>query len=235
MGLETFSDFLINKDSNDTVSEFVRGKIREMVRDPEVAELLAPKDHPFFTKRPPLENGYYETFNRDNVTLIDVRATPIDEITPRGVRIGGREYEADAIVFATGFDAMTGSLFGMGITGRDGQALADKWADGPRTYLGLTTEGFPNLFVITGPQSPRCCPTCRWSSSRTSSGSPGSSDTCATTTSTSPRPHRRPRSSGWNTTTRSPRPRCCSARTLGGSGPTSRQAADALPLRRRRR
>ena len=154
MGLETFSDFLINKDSNDTVSEFVRGKIREMVRDPEVAELLAPKDHPFFTKRPPLENGYYETFNRDNVTLIDVRATPIDEITPRGVRIGGREYEADAIVFATGFDAMTGSLFGMGITGRDGQALADKWADGPRTYLGLTTEGFPNLFVITGPQSP---------------------------------------------------------------------------------
>jgi cation diffusion facilitator CzcD-associated flavoprotein CzcO len=154
MGLETFSDFLVNKQSNDTVSEFVRGKIRETVRDPEVAELLAPKDHPFFTKRPPLENGYYETFNRDNVTLIDVRATPIDEITPRGVRIGGREYEADAIVFAAGFDAMTGSLFGMGITGRDGQALADKWADGPRTYLGLTTEGFPNLFVITGPQSP---------------------------------------------------------------------------------
>jgi len=154
MGLETFSDFLINKESNDTVSEFVRGKIREMVRDPEVAELLAPKDHPFFTKRPPLEHGYYETFNRDNVTLIDVRATPIDEITPRGVRIGDREYEADAMVLATGFDAMTGSLFGMRITGRDGQALADKWAGGPRTYLGLTTQGFPNLFVITGPQSP---------------------------------------------------------------------------------
>jgi cation diffusion facilitator CzcD-associated flavoprotein CzcO len=154
MGLETFSDFLVSKQSNDTVSEFVRGKIREMVRDPEVAELLAPKDHPFFTKRPPLENGYYETFNRDNVTLIDVRVTPIDEITPVGVRIGGRGYEADAIVLATGFDAMTGSLFGMGITGRDGRALADKWADGPRTYLGLTTEGFPNLFVITGPQSP---------------------------------------------------------------------------------
>jgi cation diffusion facilitator CzcD-associated flavoprotein CzcO len=154
MGLETFSDYLVNKESNDTVSEFVRGKIREIVKDPAVGELLAPKDHPFFTKRPPLENGYYETFNRDNVTLLDVRKAPIDEITPRGVRTGGREYEVDAIVYATGFDAMTGALFGMGITGRNGLRLRDKWADGPRTYLGLTTCGFPNLFVITGPQSP---------------------------------------------------------------------------------
>jgi cyclohexanone monooxygenase len=154
MGLETFSDFLVNKASNDTVSEFVRDKIREVVKDPAVGELLAPKDHPFFTKRPPLENGYYETFNRDNVTLLDVRTAPIEEITPRGVRTGGREYEVDAIVFATGFDAMTGALFSMGITGRDGLKLQDKWEDGPRTYLGLTTRGFPNLFVITGPQSP---------------------------------------------------------------------------------
>ena len=154
MGLETFSDFLVNKESNNTVSEFVRGKIREVVKDPAVGELLAPKDHPFFTKRPPLENGYYQTFNRDNVTLLDVRGAPIEEITPRGVRTGGREYEVDAIVFATGFDAMTGALFGMGITGRDGLKLQDKWEDGPRTYLGLTTRGFPNLFVITGPQSP---------------------------------------------------------------------------------
>ena len=125
-----------------------------MVSDPAVAELLAPKDHPFFTKRPPLENGYYETFNRDNVTLLDARSTPIEEITPRGVRMRGHEYEVDAIVYATGFDAMTGTLFGMGITGRDGLRLQDKWRDGPRTYLGLTTRGFPNLFVITGPQSP---------------------------------------------------------------------------------
>ncbi len=158
MGLETFSDFLVNKESNDTVSEFVRDKIREVVKDPAVGELLAPKDHPFFTKRPPLENGYYQTFNRDNVTLLDVRTAPIEEITPRGVRTGGREYDVDAIVFATGFatgfDAMTGTLFGMGITGRDGLKLRDKWEDGPRTYLGLTTRGFPNLFVITGPQSP---------------------------------------------------------------------------------
>jgi cation diffusion facilitator CzcD-associated flavoprotein CzcO/acetyl esterase/lipase len=154
MGLETFSDYLVNKESNDTVSEFVRGKIREIVTDPAVAELLAPKDHPFFTKRPPLENGYYEAFNRDNVTLLDARTAPIQEITPCGVRTGGREYEVDAIVYATGFDAMTGALFGMGITGQEGLRLQDKWRDGPRTYLGLTTHGFPNLFVITGPQSP---------------------------------------------------------------------------------
>jgi cation diffusion facilitator CzcD-associated flavoprotein CzcO len=154
MGLETFSDYLVNKESNDTVSEFIRGKIREMINDPAVGEMLAPKDHPFFTKRPPLENGYYESFNRDNVTLLDARAVPIEEITPRGVRTGEGEYEVDAIVYATGFDAMTGTLFGMGITGRDGLRLQDKWADGPRTYLGLTTRGFPNLFVITGPQSP---------------------------------------------------------------------------------
>jgi cyclohexanone monooxygenase len=154
MGLETFSDYLVNKDSNDTVSEFIRTKIREMVQDPAVAELLAPKDHPFFTKRPPLENGYYETFNRDNVTLLDARSVPIEEITPHGVRTGEREYEVDAIVYATGFDAMTGTLFRMGITGRDGLRLRDKWADGPRTYLGLMSAGYPNLFTITGPQSP---------------------------------------------------------------------------------
>jgi cyclohexanone monooxygenase len=154
MGLETFSDYLVNQESNATVSEFIRGKIREMIKDPAVGELLAPKDHPFFTKRPPLENGYYESFNRDNVTLLDARSVPIQEITPRGVRAGEREYEVDAIVYATGFDAMTGTLFGMGITGRDGLRLRDKWADGPRTFLGLTAHGFPNLFVITGPQSP---------------------------------------------------------------------------------
>ena len=154
MGLETFSDYLVSKESNDTVSEFIRSKIRQMINDPAVGELLAPKDHPFFTKRPPLENGYYESFNRDNVTLLDARSVPIEEITPRGVRTGEGEYEVDAIVYATGFDAMTGTLFGMGITGRDGLRLRDKWADGPRTYLGLTTHGFPNLFVITGPQSP---------------------------------------------------------------------------------
>ncbi len=154
LGIETFSDLLVNKEANETASEFIRARIRELVYDPKVAELLIPRDHHFFTKRPPLEHGYYEAFNRDNVTLIDVRSTPIEEITPQGIRTSDTEYEADAIIFATGFDAMTGSLFKMNISGRDGITLNDKWADGPRTYLGLATHGFPNMFMITGPQSP---------------------------------------------------------------------------------
>ena len=154
IGLETYSDFLVNKDSNDTISDFIRSRIRETVRDPATAELLAPSDHPFFTKRPPLETDYYVTYNRDNVTLVDINRTPIETITRDGLRTSEQEYAFDAIVFATGFDTMTGTLFKMGITGRDGLALEDKWADGPSTYLGLTTHGFPNLFMITGPQSP---------------------------------------------------------------------------------
>jgi cation diffusion facilitator CzcD-associated flavoprotein CzcO len=154
IGIETFSDFLANKDSNDTISDFLRSKIRETVHDPATAELLTPKDYPFFTKRPPLETGYFEAFNRDNVALVDVRATPITEITEHGVRTTDAEYEVDAIIFATGFDSMTGTLFRMGIRGVGGLKLEDKWADGPRTYLGLTAHGFPNLFIITGPQSP---------------------------------------------------------------------------------
>jgi cyclohexanone monooxygenase len=154
IGLETYSDFLMNKESNDTISEFVRARIREFVRDPATAALLTPTDHPFFTKRPPLETDYYVTFNRDNVTLLDVRSAPIEEISTNGVKTTEGEYEVDAIVFATGFDAMTGTLFKMGIRGRDGATLERKWADGPRTYLGLTTHGFPNMFMITGPQSP---------------------------------------------------------------------------------
>ena len=154
IGIETFSDFLVNKESNDTISDFLRSKIRETVHDPATADLLSPKDYPFFTKRPPLETGYFEAFNRDNVALIDVRTTPITEITERGVRTADAEYEVDAIIFATGFDSMTGTLFRMGIRGAGGLKLEDKWADGPRTYLGLTTHGFPNLFIITGPQSP---------------------------------------------------------------------------------
>ena len=154
IGLETYSDFLVNKESNDTISDFIRARIRETVRDPATAELLAPSDHPFFTKRPPLETGYYEAYNREHVTLVDINSEPIESITAEGVRTANRQYEVDAIVFATGFDAMTGTLFKMGIKGRDGVALEKKWADGPSTYLGLTTHGFPNLFMVTGPQSP---------------------------------------------------------------------------------
>ncbi len=151
---QAFNDFMINREANETVSEFIRSKIREIVKDPEVAEALCPKDHLFLSRRPPLEHGYYEAFNRDNVTLVDVRKSPIVEITRNGVRTTDAEYEVDSIIFATGFDAMTGALFAIDIRGRGGQSLRDKWADGPRTYLGLTTSGFPNMFIITGPQSP---------------------------------------------------------------------------------
>lgn len=150
----TFNDLLLDEQANETAAEFLRARIRERVQDPEIAELLSPRDHPFFTKRPPLENGYYETFNRENVTLVNVRKAPIQEITPAGVRTAEAEYEVDVIVYATGFDAMTGTLFKLGIRGRDGVGLEEKWADGPHTYLGLATHGFPNLFMITGPQSP---------------------------------------------------------------------------------
>ena len=131
----------------------MREKIRATVRDPAVAKLLEPHQV-IGCKRLCIDSGYYETFNRPNVRLVDVSQAPIEAITPRGVRTGGLEYELDAIVFATGFDAMTGSLFAIDIRGRDGLALRDKWRDGPRTYLGLGTAGFPNLFVISGPGSP---------------------------------------------------------------------------------
>ena len=155
VGLDTFNDVLLDEAANEAIAEFVRAKIREMVHKPEVAELLAPKDHHFFTKRPPLEHGYYEAFNRDNVTLIDVKRSPVEEITPTGVRTAdGDTHDVDIIIFATGFDAMTGTLFAMDIRGRDGVALREQWADGPRTYIGLAVHNFPNMFLITGPQSP---------------------------------------------------------------------------------
>lgn len=152
--LYTYTDLLTNKAANDTASEFARNKIRGMVKDPATAELLAPKDHPIGTKRLCLDTGYYETYNRPNVTLVDVRSDPIAEITPTGLRTGKQEFELDAIVFATGFDAMTGALREIDIRTSDGAVLADKWAGGPLTYLGLMVSGFPNMFVVTGPGSP---------------------------------------------------------------------------------
>ncbi|MDF1819779.1 MAG: NAD(P)/FAD-dependent oxidoreductase [Immundisolibacteraceae bacterium] len=149
----TFGDLMVNKEANDTIVDFICEKIHETVEDPEVAEALSPR-YPFFTKRPPLEHGYYETFNQDKVTLVDVKAAPIREITPTSIITENAEYEVDIIIFATGFDAMTGALFAMDIQGRDGIKLQQKWAEGPRTYLGLATEGFPNMFMISGPQSP---------------------------------------------------------------------------------
>ena len=152
--LYSYTDLLVNKASNDTASEFVRNKIRSIVRDPAVAELLAPKDHPIGTKRLCLDTDYYETYNRDNVTLVDVRSFPIQGITETGVKTAAAEYELDAIVFATGFDAMTGALREIDIRVGNGPTLAEKWAGGPLTYLGLMVSGFPNMFTITGPGSP---------------------------------------------------------------------------------
>ncbi len=151
--LGAYSDLITNQGSNETAAEFVRAKIRAIVDDPAVAEMLSP-DHVIGCKRPCSDSGYFETFNRPNVTLVDVQAAPIESITPGGVATTDANYELDCIIFATGFDAMTGSLNRIDIRGRDGIRLKDKWADGPTTYLGLTTVGFPNLFTMTGPGSP---------------------------------------------------------------------------------
>ena len=150
----TFRDLVVDKAANDTAAAFLRRKIREIVKDPATAAKLADIDHPYAAKRPPIDTDYFETFNRDNVKLVDIRADPIERITPRGIRTRDAEYPLDIIVFATGFDGMTGSLLRMDIRGRDGLSLAKAWAAGPRNYLGLQVAGFPNLFTVTGPGSP---------------------------------------------------------------------------------
>jgi cation diffusion facilitator CzcD-associated flavoprotein CzcO len=152
--LANYNDIFFTREANDTISEWLREKIQERVDDPVTAEKLTPRDHAFGTKRVPLETNYYEAFNRDNVELVNVRDAPIQEITPTGLRTQDGDYEFDVLVFATGFDAITGPIDNIDIRGRGGQLLREKWADGPRTYLGLTSAGFPNLFFITGPQSP---------------------------------------------------------------------------------
>ena len=152
--LNVFADQGVNLASNDIVSEMIREKIRAVVDDPETAEALCPKDYPFGTKRPCLDTNYFATFNKPHVRLVDLRKTPITTITETGIDTVDESFEFDAIVYATGFDAVTGPLVCVDITGRDGVTLKDKWAEGPSTYLGLTTVGFPNFFAITGPQSP---------------------------------------------------------------------------------
>ena len=153
--LGSYVDIFFTDEANARVRDFLRDRIRETVTDPVTAELLTPKDYPFGVKRVPLDSGYFETFNEPHVHLVDVRATPIAAVTPSGVRLtDGTDVEVDALVYATGFDAMTGPLDRIDIRGRDGQLLRDKWAEGPRTYLGLASAGFPNMFIIVGPQSP---------------------------------------------------------------------------------
>jgi cation diffusion facilitator CzcD-associated flavoprotein CzcO len=149
-----FKDLLANDKANETASDFLREKIAEVVTNPELLEKLTPRDHGFATKRPPIDSGYFETFNRDNVSLVDLKAEPIVEVTAKGIQTTKQEYELDIIVFATGFDAFTGPLLRLNLTGSHGYALKEAWAAGPRTYLGLQTPKFPNLFTITGPGSP---------------------------------------------------------------------------------
>jgi cation diffusion facilitator CzcD-associated flavoprotein CzcO len=149
-----FGDVMSNEEANKTAADFVRAKIDAIVHDPEVAEMLKPWGYPLGSKRLPLDTNYYATFNRPNVTLVDLKRTPIEEITPAGIRTSGGHHDLDMIVYATGFDALTGPLQALGIRGRGGQPLDAAWEAGPRTYLGLSVPGFPNLFTITGPGSP---------------------------------------------------------------------------------
>jgi cyclohexanone monooxygenase len=151
--LGALGDLLLDQEANDTAAEFVRGKIRGIVRDPAVAELLSPKQV-IGCKRLCVDSGYYATFNRPNVRLVDISRSGIDEITPAGVRVDGASFDLDALVFATGFDAMTGTLLKIDIRGRGGRTLREAWEAGPRTYLGLSVAGFPNFFTISGPGSP---------------------------------------------------------------------------------
>lgn len=152
--LTAYKDILTDLAANDTASDFIRGKIKEIVADPQVAEDLSPRTYPVGTKRVCLDSGYYATFNQDHVRLVNVRRTPIERITERGIRTSDQEHELDVIVFATGFDAITGALLAVDIRGRGGVTLRQEWAEGPRTYLGLATAGFPNMFTVTGPSSP---------------------------------------------------------------------------------
>lgn len=152
---ETFDDLLTNPESNRIAGEFVISKMKEKVKDPEVAETLTPKGYPFFAKRPPLDHGYYEAYNRDNVKLVDIKdREPIVEITETGIRTTENEYELDIIVLATGFQAYTGAQEALAIRGRNGQLLRDKWEDVSASIMGVFVADFPNMFLITGPQAP---------------------------------------------------------------------------------
>ncbi|HEU5196796.1 MAG TPA: NAD(P)/FAD-dependent oxidoreductase [Methylomirabilota bacterium] len=158
-----FRDVLVDAEANATITAFMRRKIRERVKDPAVAETLIPTNHGFGTRRVPLESGYYEVYNQPNVRLVDIRATPIERITPDGVKTSDAHYDLDMLIYATGFDAITGAFDRIDIRGRDGRRLREAWAEGPRTYLGLQIEDFPNLFTLVGPHNaatfcniPRC-------------------------------------------------------------------------------
>ena len=148
-----FKDILTNREANALISDFVARKIRQRVKDPAVAEKLIPKDHGFGTRRVPMETHYYEVYNQPNVRLIDIKETPIERITPKGIKTSDTEYEFDIIIYATGFDAITGAFNRIDIRGENGLRLKDAWAGGPRTYLGVMAEGFPNMLMVVGPHT----------------------------------------------------------------------------------
>ena len=152
--MAAYNNLALDQAANDTAADFVREKIAEIVEDPQTAKLLQPNNHPIGSKRICIDTDYFAAFNRPNVTLVDIKSDPIQQILPNAVRTSAKEIEVDALVLATGFDAMTGSVAKIDIRGRNGQTLNRKWADGPKTYLGLMSAGFPNLFIITGPGSP---------------------------------------------------------------------------------
>ena len=148
-----FRDILIDRKANATISDFVARKIRQRVKKPDVAEKLIPKNHGFGTRRLPLETFYYEVYNQDNVELVDITETPIERITPKGIKTSTQEYEFDIIIFATGFDAITGAFDRIDFRGAAGAHLKDKWKDGPQTYLGIMVDGFPNMMMLMGPHT----------------------------------------------------------------------------------
>jgi cation diffusion facilitator CzcD-associated flavoprotein CzcO len=152
--LGSFADLMINEEANDQVADFVREKIGEIVKDPKTAEALKPRGYPIFARRACLDTEYYETYNLPNVHLVDVKADPIVEITEKGIRTESGETELDILIFATGYDALTGALLAFDVVGRDGYTLKQKWNSGARSYLGIMMEGFPNLFAPSGPNGP---------------------------------------------------------------------------------
>ncbi len=163
IALANFRDIMVDPKANDMVSEYIAERIRQRVDDPAIADKLIPKNHGFGTRRVPLETNYYEVYNQANVSLVDISATPIERITPEGIKTSAQDYQLDMLIYATGFDPVTGSLNRIDISGIDGQKLKDKWADGPQTYLGLQAQGFPNFLTLVGPHNgatlcniPRC-------------------------------------------------------------------------------
>ena len=218
-----YADISTDRRANDTAAEFIRGKIREIVKDPETAEKLLPRDHPFASKRALIDTNYFDTYNRDNVDLVDIRHFPIEEITPTGLRTAdGEEYEVDTIVFATGYDAMTGTFFNIDIKGREGRELKEKWHGGPTTYLGLATADFPNMFMnhrSAEPVGAEQHAGLDRAARRVDRRLPSS--TCANTPSTWSTPTRRPRSNGSSTSATSPTRPCTCSPTPGTWAPTS--------------